>query len=55
MAREDIIKACANAICDMIDPYELDDQGATDGDAFAEAVHLLETDPAALVAWLAEF
>ena len=55
MARDDIIKACASALVEMLDPYELDDQGATDGDAFAETVHLLETDPAALIAWLAEF
>lgn len=52
MRREDIITACARAICDRFDVYEMHDAGATDCELYAETVELLETDPRALLAWL---
>ena len=55
MARNEIIEACARAICARYCPYELNDHGATAGELFAETVRLLETDAAAIMAWLSEF
>ena len=55
MGREEKIRACAETIAALYCPHEMHDNGADAGELFAETVHLIETDPAALIAWLVGF
>lgn len=48
------IEELAREIADMFDPYELADNGATWEGLYGETTRLLETDPAALLAWVRE-
>ena len=54
MTRQDIINACAAAVLELFDPYDLADIGGSWEDATRETLHLLETDPAVIASWLHE-
>lgn len=54
MTRDEKIRACVGAIVAGYDPYELMDQDATYEELEHETMRIIETNPAALLAWLAE-
>ena len=54
MTRDEKIRACVGAIVAGYDHYELMDQGATYEELEHETMMMIETNPAGLIAWLAE-
>ena len=47
-----MIEKVASAVCDLYDPYELADEGATEEELYDETLRLLETEPETIAAWL---
>ena len=54
MKRAELVEACARAVCDAYDPYELMDHGATEHELYEETLRLIETEPETILGWLME-